>query len=64
MAIFGRNENGNIALFDSEDGERITRLDGYSTVYPVGSDVSVCYEHPTGIVLTPADARRVGVDTE
>ena len=60
--FFGRtNENGNVDVLHA-DGSAATRLD--ASVYPVGSDVSARYEHPAGIVLTRADADRLGLEIE
>lgn len=61
--FFGRiNEDGNVDVLHVEDGSAATRLD--ASVYPVGSDVSARYEHPAGIVLTRADANRLGIEIE
>lgn len=61
--IFGRvNEDGNIYIGYVSEGEPVCRLD--ADVYPVGSDFSVRYEHPEGIVLTRVDAEKLGIDIE
>jgi hypothetical protein len=59
--IFYRKQNGNAVLFHS-DGSRVTKLD--ANVYPVGSSLSVRYEHPGGIELTLSDARKLGIPEE
>lgn len=60
--LFGRlRKDGNIAVFH-EDGYVATRLD--ANVYPVGSTLSARYDHPQGIVLTPFDAQRLGLEME
>lgn len=61
--LIGRiNENGDVYVLDAATGESITRID--ANVYPVGSDLSARYEHADGIVLTRADAERLGVRVE
>ena len=61
--FFGRiNEDGNVVVLHVEDGAVATRLD--CSVYPVGSQVSARYEHPAGITLNVADAKRIGLDIE
>jgi len=62
MTIFGRiNDAGNVAVFH-DSGEAVTRID--ANVYPVESHLSARYEHPQGIVLSRADADRLGVEIE
>jgi len=57
--VFGRtNENGDVVVFD-ESGEVCTRLD--ANVYPVGSQLSARYEHAEGIVISAADATKLGI---
>lgn len=61
--FFGRiNDAGNVDVLHVEDGAAATRLD--AGVYPVGSDVSARYEHPAGIVLSRADADKLGIEIE
>lgn len=61
--FFGElNEDGNVRVMHVEDGASATRLD--ASVYPVGSDLSARYEHPAGIVITRADAERLGIEIE
>jgi hypothetical protein len=55
------NDDGN-AIILHESGEMVTRID--ANVYPVGSDLSARYEHPEGIVLTIADAEKLGIEVE
>lgn len=55
------NENGDAVVFH-ESGEAVTKID--ANVYPVGSGFSARYEHPEGIVLTVADAERIGIIAE
>jgi len=62
--FFGRiDENGNVAVFH-ESGEAATRMD--CSLYAVDSDgsSSVRYEHPDGIVITRADAEKIGLEIE
>lgn len=65
-SIFGRiNSTGNVEVFFSECGESVTRFDeSIATVYPVDSDLSAQYEHPTGIVLSQEDADKIGLSIE
>lgn len=61
--FFGRiNADGNVDVLHVADGAAATRLD--ASVYPVGSDVSARYEHASGIVLTRADADKLGIEIE
>lgn len=61
--FFGRlDDNGNVVVLHVEDGAAATRLD--ASVYPVNSDLSARYEHAAGIVLTRADALRIGIKIE
>ncbi len=61
--IFGRiNEDGNVVVLYEDDGEAVTSLD--ENLYPVGSSLSVRYEHPEGVVLTQADAKTIGLVIE
>lgn len=55
------NDNGDaVILYDS--GEPVTRID--ANVYPVDSELSARYEHAQGIVLTVADAEKIGIHEE
>ena len=61
--MFGRmTSQGTIAVFE-DDGGRATRMEGW-ILYPVGSSLSAEYEHAEGIVLTVADAERIGLPIE
>ena len=61
--MFGRvNAEGNVEVLFVESGELVTRID--ENFYPVGSDLSVRYEHPEGITLTMDDAKSLGLDIE
>lgn len=57
------NEDGNVAVFDVS-GDAATRMD--CNIYPVDSDgsKSVRYEHPEGIVISRADAEKIGLEIE
>tara|TARA_R100000656_G_scaffold124957_2_gene104573 strand:- start:744 stop:950 length:207 start_codon:yes stop_codon:yes gene_type:complete len=55
------NENGNAVVFH-DSGEAVTKID--ANVYPVDSDLSARYEHASGIVLTVADAEKIGIKAE
>lgn len=62
--FFGRtNEDGDVAVFH-ESGEAATRMD--CSLYVVDSDgsKSVRYEHPEGIVISRADAEKIGLEIE
>lgn len=60
--FFGRfNEDGNVVVLHLT-GEAATRLD--ASVYPVGSELSTRHEHAEGIVLTPEDAAKIGLEVE
>jgi len=61
--IFGRiNDAGNVDVLMTEDGSPCTRID--ENVYPVGSSLSARHEHPDGIVLSSADAKKIGIEIE
>jgi hypothetical protein len=61
--IFGRiDNNGNVIVLYAEEGEAVTWMD--ENVYPVGSSLSVRYEHPEGIVLSREDADKLGIEIE
>lgn len=55
------NENGDAVVFH-DSGEVATKID--ASVYPIGSDLSARYEHPSGIVLSVADAEKIGIKAE
>ena len=55
------NENGNAVILN-DDGTAVTRID--ANVYPVGSGLSARHEHAEGIVLTVADAQKIGIEAE
>ena len=59
--MFYRIENGNARIFH-ETGEVVTRID--ANVYPIDSNCSARYTHPDGIVLTIADAKKLGIEAE
>lgn len=64
--FFGRlNEDGDVDVLHAEDGADATIMDCRG-VYPVGSDgsQSVRYEHADGIVISRADANRIGLRIE
>jgi|AKYZ01.1.fsa_nt_gi hypothetical protein len=62
--VFGRiNAQGNVDVLYSETGEQVNRLD-VDGVYPVGSEFSTHYDHAEGIVISVADANRIGLDIE
>jgi hypothetical protein len=62
--VFGRAmADGTIAVLHVSTGEPVTRMD-VDQVYPVGSPLSVKYEHPQGLVLRRADAERMGLEIE
>lgn len=60
--VFGRLDvAGNVTILHT-DGTTATRLD--AGVYPVGSQVTVRYEHAAGITLSAADAQSLGIEIE
>ena len=59
--FYRTNTDGNAVILN-DNGTAVTRID--ADVYPVGSDLSARYEHPEGIVLTVADAQKIGIETE
>jgi hypothetical protein len=64
LEFFGRiDENGNVEVFH-ESGEAATRMD--HNIYAIGSDgsKSVRYEHPEGIVISRADAEKIGLEID
>jgi len=62
-SFFGRyDDDGNVIVLYVKDGSQATRLD--ASVYPVGSELSARYEHPEGIILTPHDAEKLGIEIE
>lgn len=61
---FGRTDRAcNVHLLDDE-GRPVTTLDDVDGIYPVGSDKSVHYDHPEGIVITIADARKLSIEID
>jgi len=56
------DSNGNAVILYVDDGTAVTRID--ANVYPVDSDLSARYEHAEGIVLTVADAQKIGIEAE
>ncbi len=66
--IFGRKHRGGIALYYCGSGEVVTRLarhlTGGAPVWPISSPVGAAYEHPHGLILTPRDAKRLGIVIE
>ena len=60
--FYRKNDDGNAVVLHFEDGSEVTRID--ANVYPVGSELSARYEHPEGIVLTVADAKKIGIQSE
>lgn len=63
--IFGRlDADGNVLLLYVGDGSAVTSLSAHLNVWPVGSDLGAAYEHPEGIVVDQATAKRIGVEIE
>lgn len=65
--VFGRmNDRGNVDMLITGTGEPVTRMDFLTAYrfYPVGSELSVMYEHPDGIELSLADAQKLGCEIE
>lgn len=56
------NDQGNAVILYADTGEAVTRIE--ANIYPVGSNLSAAYEHPEGIVLSVADAERIGIRSE
>lgn len=62
--IFARkNDDGNYDILETDEGCPITQMEA-PTMYPVGSGVSCCYEHPEGIKLTFDDVQKLGIEVE
>jgi hypothetical protein len=62
ISMFYRiNEDGNAFIFH-DSGEAVDTID--ANVYPIDSDLSARYEHINGIVLTIADAKKIGIKEE
>lgn len=62
--IFARkNKDGNYDILETEEGYPITQMEE-PQIYPVGSDLSCCYEHPEGITLTFEQVTELGLETE
>jgi len=57
------NEDGDADIFES-DGTRATLMREVENVYPVGSPLSVQYEHVYGITLTKKDAEKLGLEED
>ena len=71
--VFGRlNDDGNVdvltitgeAATTLRDATELTRPQDVTAVYPVGASSSCAHEHPEGIVLSRADAVRLGIEIE
>ena len=60
--MFYRTDTDGNAVILNDNGTAVTRID--ADVYPVGSDLSARYGHPEGIVLTVADAQKIGIEAE
>ena len=61
--MFGRKDDvGNVVVLMAADGAAVTRMD--VDAYPVGSGISVRYEHPSGIIITAEDAVKIGLPVE
>ena len=60
------NTGGAAAIFEDsgETADRITDNCDARRIYPLGSPLSCCHEHPEGIVLTVQDAERLGITSE
>ena len=56
------NEQGHAVILHSDDGSSVRKID--ANVYPIGSSLSARYEHPEGIILTVADAKKIGIMEE
>lgn len=62
--VFGRiNSEGNVDILDINEGCRVNRLD-VDGIYPVNSNFSTRYDHPEGIVISLADAQKLGIEIE
>lgn len=59
--FYRTNDDGNAVILN-DDGTPVTRLD--ADVWPVGSELSARYGHSEGIVLTVADAEKIGIEPE
>ncbi len=61
--MFYRVNNDDTADLFHDCGDRVTRIDTdyRTTAYPIGSDLSVEYEHPEGITVEVCDAKNMGL---
>jgi hypothetical protein len=57
--FYRKNDYGDAVILRASDGSAATRIN--ANVYPVMSGLSARYEHPGGIVLTIADAEKIGI---
>ena len=64
--LFGRiDDNGNAHILYTEDGDKVTTIETDTHhVYPICSGLSTNYEHAEGIALSPADAKKLGIEIE
>jgi len=62
MFFYRTDEDGNAVILHKNDGSAVTQI--AADVYPIGSVLSARYEHPTGIVLSLDDARKLGIDPD
>lgn len=61
--LFARKRTDeNYDILFEKDGESVTQLD-YNE-YPVGSELSVRYEHPEGIVFTAEQVAKNNIEIE
>ena len=61
--IFARKrDDGNFDILEIEDGEAVTQID--INEYPVGSELSVKYEHPAGIIFTLEQVLKNNIEIE
>ena len=57
------SEEGNAEICYCNDGVAVTRIES-GNIYPIGAQTSTWYEHPEGIILSIADAKKLGIQSE
>ena len=62
--IYRLNAEGDAVVLHRHSLTPCMRLNGVRGLYPVGSRLSVEYEHPAGIVLRVEDAERLGLHSD
>ena len=65
LYFYRLNNDGNAVICWKNSGETVTRFEKTKhTVYPVNSELSAYYDHPSGIILSVQDAEYLGIEEE